>query len=113
MGMKFKKGHIVPRWCHATTSDRKSQHHIKFGCDVEVVTSGGIAHIHQLTEGAVIHMGKPPRGFKRYGRRMKGGAIKYCSITADEQCVIHILPCKPLTWPELVESLIAYKGIKV
>ena len=54
MGIIFKKGHIIPRWCHVKTTDRKAQHNCTFGCDVEVVLKGGstkysiavINHVH-------------------------------------------------------------------
>lgn len=49
MGVIFKKGHIIPRWCHVKTDDRKAQHNCIFGCDVEVTVFGGVAKIVALS----------------------------------------------------------------
>lgn len=73
MSTKFKKGHIIPRWCHVKTDDRKAQHNCKFGCDVEVTVLGGVVKVVALSPGPVICV----TGKKGPSRRMKGGSIKY------------------------------------
>lgn len=56
MGVKFKAGHIVPRWCGIKVDDRKAQHWIKFGVDVEVCIKDGITKIYPLSDGCVIEV---------------------------------------------------------
>ena len=73
MGIIFKKGRIIPRWCHVKTVDRKAQHNCTFGCDVEVVVSGGVARMYALSSGHLIDI----RGKRGSSRRMKGGSTKY------------------------------------
>lgn len=73
IGVVFKKGHIIPRWCHVKTDDRKAQHCVTFGCDVEVVFDGGVVRIFGTSDGAIIHV----RGRKGPSRRMRGGSTKY------------------------------------
>lgn len=79
MSIKFKKGHIIPRWCHVKTVDRKAQHNCTFGCDVEVVVNGGVVIMRALSIGHVIEVG----GRRGTSRRMKGGSTKY-SMTVVE-----------------------------
>lgn len=74
MGIIFKKGHIIPRWCHVKTADRKAQHNCTFGCDVEVVVSGGVVKMYALSTGHLIDIKTSKRGASR---RMKGGSTKY------------------------------------
>ena len=73
MGIIFKKGHIIPRWCHVKTIDRKTQHNCTFGCDVEVVQMGSVVKIYALTTGPLIEI----KGKRGPSRRMKGGSTKY------------------------------------
>ena len=73
MGIIFKKGHIIPRWCHVKTTDRKAQHNCTFGCDVEVVTMGSVVKMYALSGGTMIEI----KGKRGPSRRMKGGSTKY------------------------------------
>lgn len=79
MGAKFNKGHIIPRWCHVKTADRKAQHCCKFGCDVEVVVSGGVVKMCAISAGTLIDI----RGKRGPSRRMKGGSTKYSMAVVD------------------------------
>ena len=83
MGIIFKKGHIIPRWCHVKTTDRKAQHNCTFGCDEEVTLRDGSVRIYALTDGAIIHV----RGRKGPSRKMKGGSTKYSGAVA---CKFHL-----------------------
>lgn len=74
MGVIFKKGHIIPRWCRVVVQDRKAQHCFTFGCDVEVTPSNGSVRIAALSDGALIRFGWLNG---RIARRMKGGSTKY------------------------------------
>ena len=69
--MIFKAGHIVPRWCNVKTTDRKAQHNIKFGCDVNVTPMpDGRVRVEALTSGALIYL-------PRYAsRKMRNKTIK-------------------------------------
>lgn len=78
MSIKFKKGHIIPRWCHVTTTDRKAQHNCTFGCDVEVTLRDGSVRIYALTDGPIVHV----RGRKGPSRKMKGGSTRYSRAVA-------------------------------
>ena len=69
MSIKFKKGHIIPRWCHVVSCDRKAQHNFKFGCDVDVSVVNGVVLVKMLTDGALISVAS------QY-RRMKNGTKK-------------------------------------
>ena len=78
MGIIFKKGHIIPRWCHVKTTDRKAQHNCTFGCDVEVVPMGAVVKMYALSTGPLIEIkGKP-------SRRMKGGSTKYSMAVVNQ-----------------------------
>lgn len=79
MGIIFKKGHIIPRWCHVKTIDRKAQHNCTFGCDVEVVVSGGVVKMYALSTGHLIDI----RGKRGPSRRMKGGSTKYSMAVVE------------------------------
>ena len=79
MSIKFKKGHIIPRWCHVKTSDRKAQHNCTFGCDVEVVVSNGVVKMCALSTGSLIHI----KGKRGPSRRMKGGSTKYSKVVVQ------------------------------
>lgn len=79
MGIIFKKGHIIPRWCHVKTVDRKAQHNCTFGCDVEVVVNGGVVKMYALSTGPLINV----RGRRGPSRRMKGGSTKYSMVVVD------------------------------
>lgn len=74
MGVIFKKGHIIPRWCGVVVSDRKAQHRFTFDCDVEVTPFSGSVRITALCDGALIRFGGSNG---RISRRMKGGSTKY------------------------------------
>jgi hypothetical protein len=80
MSIKFKKGHIIPRWCHVKTIDRKAQHNCTFGCDVEVVVSGGVVKMYALSTGHLIDIKTSKRG---PSRRMKGGSTKYTKAVVE------------------------------
>lgn len=71
--IKFKKGHIVPRWIGAIASDRKSQHCIKFGCDVSI--ENGI--IYAESHGYVFYI---PDKIKR---KMKNKTFKKCFLSVN------------------------------
>lgn len=73
MPEKFKKGSIVPRRLGAAiTKDRKAQHCITFGCDVEVDHKRFTA----LSEGPLLFL-------RQAKRRMNNGTYKktHLSIT--------------------------------
>ena len=72
--MIFKKGHIVPRWCHAVASDRKAQHNIKFHCDVDVTHVDGVVRCKMLSEGALFYIPS------KVTRRMRNGTLKPVKI---------------------------------
>ena len=74
MSIKFKKGHIIPRWCHVVSRDRKAQHNFKFGCDVEVSVSDGVVVVKMLTDGAVISTSGTYRTMKN-GTKKKSPAF--------------------------------------
>lgn len=79
MGTIFKKGHIIPRWCHVKTIDRKAQHNCTFGCDVEVVLMGSVVKMYALSTGTLIEI----RGKRGPSRRMKGGSTKYTKAVVE------------------------------
>jgi len=72
--MKFKKGHIIPRWCNVIASDRKAQHNLRFGCDVELsITGNGVVVIFPLSkELSVVELSK-------VNRKMRNGTVKSCT----------------------------------
>lgn len=63
--MQYKKGQIVPRFL-VKCSDRKAQHLVKFGCDVEVYGKT----IEAITYGSVFELPCTLR------RKMKNGTKK-------------------------------------
>ena len=66
----FKKGQIVPRRLRlAVTDDRKAQHRILFGCDVEVEGRKVTA----LSDGSAFYV-------RRVTRRMNNGTFKKCAL---------------------------------
>ena len=81
MGINFKKGHIIPRWCHVKTVDRKAQHCATFGCDVDVVITGGVVQIYALSHDAVINIRGTPQ------RKMRNGTIK-CTVAAIDNVYV-------------------------
>ena len=80
MGIIFKKGHIIPRWCHVKTTDRKAQHNCTFGCDVEVVPMGAVVKMYALSTGPLIEI----KGKRGTSRRMKGGSTKYSLVVVNQ-----------------------------
>lgn len=78
-GIIFNSGHIIPRWCHVKTTDRKAQHNCTFGCDVEVVVSSGVVKMYALSTGNLIDI----RGKRGPSRRMKGGSTKYSMAVVE------------------------------
>jgi len=51
MTIKFRSGHIVPRWLHVATRDRKAQHNCKFGCDLRLSLLVGLLKFPQWVAG--------------------------------------------------------------
>lgn len=78
--MIFKKGHIVPRWCHAVAGDRKAQHNIKFHCDVDVTHIDGVIHCKMLSEGALFYIPI------KITRKMRNGTLKPVKIKVKDVC---------------------------
>ena len=76
MTIAFKKGHIVPRWCGVKVRDRKAQHNIVFGCDVEVGNVAGIVTVKALTCGSIFVVNGPCR-------KMKNGTVKKSPVSID------------------------------
>lgn len=69
--MIFKKGHIVPRWCQFITKDRKAQHCVVFGCDVDVIRENGVIRVMVLScDGPMFNVAMSP------SRRMSNGTYK-------------------------------------
>lgn len=84
MSVMFRKVSIIPRWCHVKTKDRKAQHCLRFGCDVEVNIDNGVIKMKALSDGTVIKI------MKRVSRRMNGGQKRY---SETEIGTIHINAC--------------------
>ena len=87
MSIKFKKGHIIPRWCHVVSRDRKAQHNFKFGCDVDVSVVDGVVLVKMLTDGALISM-------ISHSRRMKNGTKKKSpAFVSNLHCDASFIDC--------------------
>lgn len=74
-GIVFKKGHIIPRWCHVRAVDRKAQHCATFGCDVSIRVLGGVVEMRALSNGPLIVV-----DITRPQRRMANGTYKRASV---------------------------------
>lgn len=66
---KYRQGSVIPR-ALVRSSDRKAQHNIKFGADVEVDGRS----INAISNGTVICIGKMVR-------RMNNGTYKKCHVS--------------------------------
>ena len=84
MTIKFMSGHIIPRWCHVATTDRKAQHNCKFGCDVEVELVGGLIKISAIGCGPVLLVQNVTRKMKNGTRKKVGVNIANIHLTGCE-----------------------------
>ena len=82
-----RKGQIVPkRFVRAV--EKKSQHQVKFGCDVEIVGNT----IHQLTEGPVIFIPFLKYcNLKKNKKTVKGFEIAECPVKFMGRCDVDII----------------------
>lgn len=74
-----KKGQIVPKWI-VRAIEKKSQHVIKFGCDVRIDVSR--RHITQLSHGSIIVIPYVTHVLKKKSKKTwKGAEIKDLNMT--------------------------------
>ena len=73
-----RKGQIVPKWL-VKSLEKKAQHVIKFGCDVEICRGSKV--VRALSEGCVFHVKHVNHVLKKKNQvRVKGFDIRIVSI---------------------------------
>lgn len=83
MGELFKAGSIVPRRYNVKADSRKAQHHVTFGCDVEVTRVGDRVVVAAKSCGALFKIGPhAPSVMMKNGTRKKS-AICISDVTGD------------------------------
>ena len=77
----FKAGQIVPRWL-IKASDRKAQHYIKFGCDVEVYSDHKVV---ATGPGSVFMIRDIYRTMKNGSRKRAHAILSYIRVVGYSQ----------------------------